>query len=191
LRQRIGYAPSKGRKGNMDPEKAKQSRTARGTNTVSESHSRLNDDYEILTYSENRITKTGWLVVAELRPKKLTPGRPRFLFRWHEEANHLNVDPIGVSKAQAKKFINGKAGYGGHLAAMVSSNSRTAHATILWDGDMLFEGYITIPLKFEVSAMARIGVHVGASVELLRPCSICSKKFKVQENETVCPDCRA
>src|SRR3990170_3233341 len=99
--------------GGMDPDKAAKIRMARGTNTIGESNSLLSNNYEIIVRSETRITATGLLVVAELRPKQATLGLPSFLFRWDEQANHLNVDPTGVSEDQVRKFISGKMGYGG------------------------------------------------------------------------------
>ena len=173
----------------MDPDKAAKIRMARGTNTIGESNSLLSNNYEIIVRSETRITATGLLVVAELRPKQATLGLPSFLFRWDEQANHLNVDPTGVSEDQVRKFISGKMGYGGHLPIRSTLESRTFHTTISWDNTTIYEGDIVIPLKFEATVAVRIGVSVTASMELIRNCQTCGKKFKVQENETVCHDC--
>jgi hypothetical protein len=162
----------------MDPKNAKQSRMARGTNTVGEFHSRLDDDYEIVTHSECRITETGLLVVAELKPKNARHGLPGFLFRWDEKADHLNVDPIGVIGDQMEEFKSGKPGYAGHRPVRSSSESRSFCITIRWNNRTLYEGDITIPLKFETSIKERIGVSVSASVELLRHCRICGKQIQ-------------
>ncbi len=53
----------------MNSKRAKRDRMARRTNEVSERHQTLDQRFEIVTLSDNPITDTGLLTVAELKPK--------------------------------------------------------------------------------------------------------------------------
>jgi hypothetical protein len=174
----------------MDPKKAKRNRMARRTNIVLERHNLMDDAYELVTLSNNQITDTGLLTVAELRPKLPETDLPTFRFRWDEKGDHLNIDALNADDSQISDFKSGKGGYEGHLPLKLTSNARTFQVYIIWNNRTLFIGNITIPLGFDVSAKVAVGVHVSASVEVLRTCQICGNRFKVENNEKICTNCR-
>ena len=148
----------------MDPKEAKKKRMARGTLAVSESQSHLERDYRIMVLCENEITDTGLLAVAELSPEKGKTG-PRFRFRWDEKAQQLDIDALDVPSALKRQFEEGKTGYEGHHPVRSSSTSRTFHSKIVWDNRMLYEGDVTVPLAYEASITAGLGVAVTVPLE--------------------------
>lgn len=76
----------------MDPEKfKKKTKKVAGTTDVDILMVEyLNPKYEIEVFSNKRTTPTGLLEVARLKPKKAE--LPRFIFRWDENTDDLDVD---------------------------------------------------------------------------------------------------
>jgi len=136
----------------MDKDKvAKRDGKARSAPKSSEQHTFIHADYEIVL-KRRPIEGTGPLVIAELKPRDTKIGAlPRFVFRWDEGANHLDVDPVKVSKAEKSQFQHGIGGYYGHRTVRLSSSPRVFAADIGWRAERIYQGQITFNLAREVA----------------------------------------
>jgi hypothetical protein len=173
----------------MDPEEVRNKRSTRRTLAVSGSNVHVEPSYEMTLQSDNEITNTGLLTVAELKPQKGISA-PRFRFRWDEEANHLNVDALDVTPNLKKQFEDGKTGYYGHTVEVSSSKtSRTFNTKVIWEYRKLYEGEITVSFGFEKGAKATARVKAFLSFTVTRRCRVCEKQFNLVGNESTCPDC--
>ena len=149
----------------MDKDKAaKRDGKARSAFNVSEQHTFIHTGYAIVL-DGRQIGPTGLLIIARLKPKDATIGTlPEFILRWDEKGNHLNVDPVDVSKAKKGQFKKGTCSYYGHLAVKLPSGPRVLEVNIGWDGRPVYHGEIRFNLAREAEATAVLGLSASASV---------------------------
>lgn len=122
----------------------------------------LNSDYRLQLCSGRPIGNTGLLVIFEIIPK--FPTLPRFIGRWDEKADVLDVDIQKVSKAEGSKFKRGRGGYSGHHPAIISKTDREFHVNVQYCSNIVFDGVISFGLhrELELSDTEQIvdkGVH--------------------------------
>jgi len=72
----------------------------------------IDPDYDLEKCPRSKITPTGLLTIAKLNPKK--ERLPKFIIRWDERADTIDIDIYGVSKTVMKYFRNDTNGYRGH-----------------------------------------------------------------------------
>jgi hypothetical protein len=137
---------------------------ARSAPKISEQHTFIHADYEIVI-EHALIRHTGPLIIARLKPKDTRIGTlPTFVFRWDERDNHLDVDPVNVSEAETSQFKDGTGGYCGHHTVKFSSNLRTFAADIGWRAERIYQGQITFNLARNVKCDVAVGVSTSVSV---------------------------
>ena len=111
----------------------------------------IHPKYKMIKYRENRITDTGLLLVAELRP--MEENLPRFLFRWDEKAESLDVDITDVSEEIKRKFKRGREGYEGHHPKRAPDEKEIIfEVCIRTPQGKVFEGKISFGLFRELEA---------------------------------------
>lgn len=143
---------------------AKRDGKARSAFNVSEERTYIHPQYEIVLYG-GQIGPTGLLVIATLKPKNAMIGTlPEFILRWDEKDNHLDVDPVDVSRAQGSQFKKGTSSYYGHHADKLRSGPRVFEANIGWHGQLVYRGEIRFNLEREFEAKAAIGLSASASM---------------------------
>jgi len=149
----------------MDTNKvAKRDGKARRAFNVSEQHTFIHAEYDIVLDGA-QIGPTGLLVIARLKPKDDTMGTlPEFVIRWDEKDNHLDVDPLDVSKVKERQFKKGTSGYYGHHADKLDSGPRVFKANIEWHGQPIYHGEIRFNLSREAEARVVLELSASASV---------------------------
>jgi hypothetical protein len=149
----------------MDKDKAaKRDGKARSAFNVSEQHTFIHPGYDI-DLDGRQIGPTGLLVIARLKLRDATIRTlPEFILRWDEKGNHLNVDPVGVSKAKKRQFEKGTSNYYGHRAVKLPSDTRVLEVNIRWGGQPVYHGEIRFSLAREAEATAVLGLSASASV---------------------------
>lgn len=80
----------------------------------------LHEDYSINSGKRN-MTETGYMVVFELDSRSTSP---RFIGRWDQNEELLDVDILGVDKKAVSDFRAGKNGYYGHHPLRISESPR-------------------------------------------------------------------
>lgn len=137
---------------------------ARSAPKVSEQHRFIHSDYEIVL-GGTQIGPTGLLVIAELKPRDANIGTfPKFVFRWDEKANCLDVDPANVSRTEINHFKEGFGGYYGHHTVKSSSSPRVFTANIGWRTERIYEGQISFNLARKVKLETTIGLNTSVGV---------------------------
>jgi len=136
---------------------------ARLASNVSERHIFVRPEYDIVL-DGSEIGPTGPLVIARLKPKHATTGTlPEFVLRWDEKDNHLDVDPVSVSKADANRFRQGAGDCYGHHAVKLPSAPRVFGVKVVWHGRLLYHGEIGFSLAREVESRTAIGLSTLVS----------------------------
>lgn len=138
----------------MDERKVIRNGRAFGVNEVKANVYYIDRNYNLECYSKNRITKTGLLEVAVLKPKK--KSLPEFRFRWDEKADALDVNILNVPNVDKKSFNKGMNGYTGHRTKRVSKDKIFKVFIKIPDG-IIFDGLITSPLHRELELIEHIG----------------------------------
>lgn len=122
--------------------------------------------YEMIKYRENRITDTGLLLVAELRP--MEENLPRFLFRWDEKAESLDVDITDVSEEIKRKFKRGREGYEGHHPKRVPDEKEIIfEVCIRTPQGKVFEGKISFGLHRELEGKSPVKFSCNAIMDVV------------------------
>lgn len=103
----------------------------------------LSPNYTINTYSNNELTEHGLLVVAELKPNDL--NLPKFVFRWDEKQETLDVDVYVNDKPKKRLWNKGYAGH--HTQRVVSKKGRVFYAKIKSPKEDIFKGLIQVQIK--------------------------------------------
>jgi len=143
---------------------AKRDGKARSAFNVSERHTFIHPEYDIVL-DGRQIGPTGLLVIARLKPKNARTGTsPEFVLRWDEKDNHLDVDPVDVSRAEESQFKKGTSDYYGHHADKLRSGPRVFEANIEWHGQPVYHGEIRFSLAREAETRVAIGLSTSASV---------------------------
>ena len=143
----------------MDKKEVIRNGRAFGVNEVKVKKYYIDKDYNLECYSKNRITKTGLLEVAKLKPKKKL--LPEFTFRWDEKADALDIDILNVLFVVEKKFKKGINGYAGHHSKKVSKN-KIFKVFIKIPNRLIFNGLITSPLYREQEHTTSLGLKCSA-----------------------------
>ncbi len=109
-------------------------------------------------------TKTGLLLIANFVPKDDYVNMPSFDFRWDQERRDgkvhkyrdrkqtLDIDIIGVSSDEKRKFINYEDGNSGHHSATeINDGKRIAKVDIHYKGEHLLKCEITFSFKHKLT----------------------------------------
>jgi len=140
---------------------AKRDGKARSAFNVSERHKFIHPEYDIVL-DGRQIGPTGLLVIARLKPKNATIGAlPEFVLRWDGKNNHLDVDPVDVSRAKERQFKKGTNNYYGHHADKLPSGPRVFEVNIGWHGRPVYHGEIRFNLARE--AEVRVAIELSTS----------------------------
>jgi hypothetical protein len=125
---------------------ARQDGKAFRTNAVSvEGEEYKDDDYTIEVYSGKDIGETGLLEIGGIVPR--VSGLPRFLLRWDERQEALDVDIEGVSPEEKLCFKSGQNGHRGHHTNRAKNCSgRMYDIDIALPGRAVFKGRVFVPL---------------------------------------------
>ena len=138
----------------MDEKKVARNGRAFGVNRVEADTRYIDKNYRLRCYPENRITQTGLLEVAALKPKR--KGLPEFVFRWDENADTLDVDIMGVPDDVRRSFRRGIHGYAGHHTKRVSKD-KVFEVSIRTPEREIFCGSVITPLHRELELTASVG----------------------------------
>ena len=145
-------------------EVAKRDGKAFKTNEVKVKQDYIDAGYELFHYPRNEITPTGLLTVGELKPKDNI--LPRFLFRWDEKAESLDVDINNISEEIKRKFKAGKEGYEGqHTKRVPDEKNRIFEVSIKIPGITVFEGETSFGLHRELEVTVNSKASVSVCVE--------------------------
>ncbi len=108
----------------------------------------LSSEYEVKMYCEQEASDTGLVKFCELIPRHL--HLPKFIFRWDERGEALDVD-IHINGKPAKKLWN-ESGYSGHHPQKIEDKgyNRGYNIDIKIPGRQIFLGVIDIGLSFEL-----------------------------------------
>ena len=151
----------------MDKDKvAKRDGKARSAFNEYEQHTFIHPEYDIVLDGK-QIGPTGFLVIARLKLRNATIRTlPEFILRWDEKGNHLNVDPVGVSKTKKRRFKKGNSNYYGHLAVKLPSGTRVLEVNIGWNGRPVYHGEISFNLAREQELTAVVGLSASGTRKL-------------------------
>jgi len=106
---------------------------------IHESH--IHPDYEV-KFGDPKVSSTGSMVIFKLIPKDGCSG-PRFVGRWDNKQEALDVDVFDAIDKENKQFKAGADGYCGHHngKAEFGASGRTYQIKIEWLGKgTIFEG---------------------------------------------------
>ena len=124
----------------------------------------LNPDYELELLQDNKITEQGLLLCGKLKPK-LT-SLPKFLFRWDEKGDHLNVDMI-PDEGYHDDWQNETHGYKGHRPQKARDCPGRAFNLLITTPNLkVFNGVISFNITRNVAASVTIGMHASAEVSV-------------------------
>jgi len=135
----------------LDKRKVIPDGRAFGVNKVKAGVHYIDKNYTLECCSKNRITETGLLEVAKLKPKK--KSLPEFKFRWDEKADTLDVDIYKNGKLCNELWDTD--GYNGHHTKRVSKD-KIFEVFIKTPNGVIFDGQITSPLYRKLESTAGI-----------------------------------
>lgn len=138
----------------MDPKKVIRNGRAFGVNEVKADVYYIDKNYNLECYSRRRITPTGQLGVAALKPK--TKSLLEFRFRWDEKADELDVDIYRDGKIHNELWDI--EGYRGHRTRRVSTTDKIFEAFIKTPKGKVFCGRIACPLHRELELTESIAL---------------------------------
>lgn len=155
----------------MDPEKFKEKtkKVAGTTNVDVISTEYLNPDYEIEVLPNKLTTSSGLLEVARLDPVK--PGLPKFVFRWDENADVLDVDIYKDGKYRNDLWNENE--YKGHHTQRISNGGKIFEADISSFDQPIFKGEIDIGLFIQLT--------IKDSVNLTDSIKVVHKRIKIED----------
>jgi hypothetical protein len=153
----------------MDIKKVEQrDGKARRTFNVSEEHTYIHPEYDIVMGSEE-IGSTGLLAIVRLRPKNTKTGTsPEFVLRWDNKDNQLDVDAVNVSEKEQSAFRKPSTGYYGHHPARIGAGNRIFEVNVRWRGQQIYCGKVRFNLGREVESIATMGYKPSASTRSTR-----------------------
>ena len=131
----------------------------------------LNPEYEIEVLSDQRTTPTGLLEIVRLNPTK--PGLPRFIFRWDENADVLDVDIYKDEKY--RNDLWNKNVYNGHHTRRISNEAKIFESDIKRFDSSIFKGKIDVGLFIKIT--------IKESCKLIDSIKVVHKRVKI-ENES-------
>jgi len=129
----------------------------------------LNSDYRLQLCSDHSIGNTGLLVIFRLTTKSSKP--PEFIGRWDEKDNSLDVDILGVDKAEKSRFKRGEVGCSDHHPTMrITSNraGRTFHVNIQYRCTLIFDGVVCFGLHRELELATKCTTVASVSAKLIK-----------------------
>lgn len=122
----------------------------------------LNQDYEKKILPDNPATKTGLVEVMELIPK--ISEMPKFILRWDEKANTLDVDIYKGDKIRNNLWST--KGYNGHHAQEIEN--RIFKIDISIPNTKIFSGIINTGLLIHQSSFANANIKPNLSIRVIR-----------------------
>jgi hypothetical protein len=120
----------------------------------------IDNDYTLTFPDKSFLTETGHLIIFELKRES---NGPDFQARWDDKRSAIDIDVVGVSKAQQRRFQKSEEGLDGHHSTDVSKDERKYHINIVYGAKKIFEGMVSINLDFELTA--RCDIRIGGSVQ--------------------------
>lgn len=100
--------------------------------------------YSCETFLEMSPSKTGHARVFEV--KALATGLPRFVARWDETADALDIDIMDVTESETRSFKNQKSGYSGHHSSRLPDEPRAFEINVQIPGTFVCRGVISLNL---------------------------------------------
>ncbi len=119
--------------------------------------------YELRCFDEIRISNTGWLKVFELVPHAVS--EPRFIGRWDERAEQLDVDITGVPESISQKFKRGSGGYNGHHSQRLATEGRQYKVAISIPEGKIFEAVMCFGVLRELELKGSLEVKSDLAIE--------------------------
>ena len=155
----------------MDPEKFKEkTKKVSGTTKVDVvSIDFLDPEYEIETLSGQSTTPTGLLEVVRLRPERME--LPKFIFRWDENKDELDVDIYREEKLCNELW--GEIGYNGHHTGKIPREGKVFKADISIPNRDIFRGNVDVGLFIQLT--------IKDSVKLTDSIKVVHKKVKIED----------
>ena len=148
----------------MDPEKFKNKRgKVAGTTKVKPLEIEYkNPNYEVKLLPNTPATETGLVEVMELVPK--VSNLPKFVARWDEKENTLDVDMYeGEKNNRNPSWIKEENGYKGHHATKRVGAGRIFDIDIKIPNMRIFKGSFNVGFRFEVSV--NDSLRIRSSIE--------------------------
>jgi hypothetical protein len=155
----------------MDPEKFKEKTKKVGGTTKVEVAliDFLDSEYEVEILSEQSTTPTGLLEVIRLKPRKLE--LPKFIFRWDENADKLDIDIY--KKERLCKELWSEIGYNGHQTKKMPGEGKLFEANISIPNRHIFKGNIDVGLFMQLI--------IKDSTNLTDSIKVVHKKVKIED----------
>lgn len=119
-------------------------------------------DYNFKTHPNNKASKTGHVVIAELIPndEKL----PRFIFRWDHGDGIMDVDIFSGGKNH--RVLWKQEGYCGHRTKLIDDERREYFVLIKIPERKIFEGVIKVGLLTELNLFDDISISESADIKV-------------------------
>lgn len=130
----------------------------------------LDPEYEIETLSDHFTSPTGFLEVVRLKPK--SPELPKFIFRWDENKDALDVD-IYKEEIIHNELWNVE-GYEGHHTQKITSAGKVFKANISIPDKKIFEGKIDVGLFIQLT--------IKDSGKLTDSIKVVHKRVKIEDS---------
>ena len=101
----------------------------------------IDPSYQIVLLVGSQISPTGLLRVFELSPDQ--GSLPRFIGRWDERADRLDIDILNVPQLLRGAFKRGWFGYRGHHPKSVHGDTRRYRVEIWVSHRKIFDGEVS------------------------------------------------
>ncbi len=106
----------------------------------------IHPDY-VFHFQEGGLTDTGLLNVFKIY-SLTSPSCPRFVGRWDQSVEALDVDVFNVSTKSGVKFRAGKDEFAGHHPRRLSDSNRSYNVTIRLPTGMIFYGAVSFSINW-------------------------------------------
>jgi hypothetical protein len=121
------------------------------------------------TRCNGALSETGRIDIFELRSTK--PDHPSFIARWdggnrsffRKIRYDVDIDIVGVSAGDERRFKKGKAGYGGHHTTRVNQGENKYDVLITVPAGLVFDATISFNRKHGMSIEAPVLSEVKVS----------------------------
>lgn len=118
------------------------------------------------------LAETGELVLFRILPIS-DEALPSFRARWDggsrepgkQERFELDIDIVGVSKAEKRKFEKGLDGYSGHHAKKIAADRHLYEARIATPRGRIFEATVSFSLARKMGFLASTAPQAGLKIE--------------------------
>ncbi|PIZ66273.1 hypothetical protein COU87_01110 [Candidatus Roizmanbacteria bacterium CG10_big_fil_rev_8_21_14_0_10_39_12] len=120
-------------------------------------------DYILKTYSENKASVTGHVVIAELFSNN--DKLPKFIFRWDHGAGVVDVD-IFIEGKDRKDLWTQK-GYQGHWTKLTDDKNREYLVSIEIPERKIFKGIVRVGLLTELNLSDSIAMSENLDIKII------------------------